>query len=56
MIWDQMHQYGPKYWPILIDLDRKATALRPDIMKNWERLALHLIATGDYGEAIAVLP
>jgi uncharacterized protein (TIGR02466 family) len=55
MIWDLMHQYGPKYWPILIDLDRKATALRPDIMKNWERLALHLIGSGDYEEAIAVL-
>ena len=55
MIWDLMPWYGPKYRPILIDLDRKATALRPDIVKNWERLALRLLGTGEYEEAIAVL-
>ena len=55
MIWDLMPWYGPKYRPIFIDLARKATALRPDIEKNWERLALRLIGTGEYEEAIAVL-
>jgi predicted Zn-dependent protease len=39
-----------------MDLARKATALRPDIVKNWERLASsHLFGTGEYEEAIAVL-
>jgi uncharacterized protein (TIGR02466 family) len=40
---------------MLIDLDRKAITLRPDMMKNWERLARRLIGASEYEEAIAVL-
>jgi Flp pilus assembly protein TadD len=39
----------------LIDLARKAIALRPDVAKNWELLAHHLIKAGKDEEACAVL-
>src|SRR5262245_49451431 len=55
MLWDLMPREAPKNRLIYIDLARKATALRPDIVKNWETLALHLLGTGDYEEAAAVL-
>jgi thioredoxin-like negative regulator of GroEL len=55
MLWDLMPREVPEKRPIFIDLARKATALRPDIVKNWERLAFVLLETGEYEEAIAVL-
>src|SRR5262245_54960970 len=55
MLWDLMRRDVDKNRPIFIDLARKATVLRPDILKNWETLALHLLGTGEYEEAIAVL-
>jgi uncharacterized protein (TIGR02466 family) len=55
MLWDLMPREAPKNRLIFIDLARKATALRPDIVKNWEGLALHLLGTGEYEEAAAVL-
>jgi hypothetical protein len=44
-----------KHLPIMIDLSRKATILRPDVASNWEFLAGHFLLEGKYEEAIAVL-
>src|SRR5262245_58950590 len=55
MLWDLMPQDAYANRPIFIDLARKSTSLRPDIVKNWERLAFLLLETGEYEEAIAVL-
>jgi Putative 2OG-Fe(II) oxygenase/Tetratricopeptide repeat len=55
MIWDPTPQDAHKYQPIFMDLARKAAALRPDIMGNWERLAWHLLGAGEYEEAIRAL-
>src|SRR5262249_41850298 len=41
--------------PAIIDLARKATALRPDIGKNWCMLASLLIQAGEDEQAITVL-
>lgn len=41
--------------PIVLDLARKATALRPKVAKNWEALARLLLRTGKADEAIVVL-
>ena len=54
MLWD-LPQDVPKNRAIFVDLARKANALRPDFVKSWERLATHLLGTGEYDEAIAVL-
>jgi hypothetical protein len=54
MLWE-MPRDLPAYQQIVADLARKATALRPDVVKNWETLAAHLLGTADYKEAIAVL-
>ena len=54
MIWD-LPRAASKYQQALVDLDRKATALRPDIVNNWERLALRLIESGEDEQAILVL-
>jgi tetratricopeptide (TPR) repeat protein len=53
MLWDA--STSKNNLPVFIDLARKATALRPDVGKNWERLAWHLLRTGKDDEAIAVL-
>ena len=55
MLWDLMPRDVPNNQSIFIDLARKATALRPEIVKNWERLAWHLLRTGKHEEAAAVL-
>ncbi len=55
MLWDLMPRDVPNNQSIFIDLARKATALRPEVVKNWERLAWHLLRTGKHEEAAAVL-
>jgi uncharacterized protein (TIGR02466 family) len=55
MLWDLRLWDVPKKRRIFIDLARKATALRPDIVKNWERLARRLVGNREYEGAIAVL-
>jgi uncharacterized protein (TIGR02466 family) len=55
MLWDATPREVFKNRPIFIDLARKATARRPDIPNNWERLAFLLLETGEHEEAIAVL-
>src|SRR5262252_3180861 len=41
--------------PVLLDLARKAAALRPDVPQNWETLARLLLRSGRNEEAGAVL-
>jgi len=55
MLWDPITRDVPKNAQIVMDLARKAIALRPGIAKNWERLASHLLGIGEYEGAIAVL-
>ncbi len=55
MLWDLMPRDVANNQSIFIDLARKATALRPEVVKNWERLAWHLLRTGKHEEAAAVL-
>jgi uncharacterized protein (TIGR02466 family) len=55
MIWDLTSLDQHKYQPIFMDLARKAAALRPDIVKNWEGLAWRLLGAGEYEEAIEAL-
>jgi uncharacterized protein (TIGR02466 family) len=55
MLWDLMPRDVSDYQSIVVDLARKATALRPDVMKTWERLAWHLLKTGKHEEAAAAL-
>jgi Flp pilus assembly protein TadD len=54
MLWHEDLQSG-KHLPAIIDLARKATALRPDIVKNWYMLASFLMQAGEDEEAITVL-
>jgi tetratricopeptide (TPR) repeat protein len=54
MLWE-ISQDLAAYQLIVIDLARKATLFRPNIVKNWETLALHLLGANDFDEAIAVL-
>jgi hypothetical protein len=53
MLWDATTDVGKL--PVIIDLARKATALRPCVPNNWEALARLLLRTGKDEEAIAVL-
>ena len=46
MLWHEDLHCG-KHMPTIIDLARKATALRPDIAKNWCMLASFLIQAGE---------
>jgi uncharacterized protein (TIGR02466 family) len=55
MLWDATPRDVVKKRPIMIGLARKAIALRPNILKNWERLAFLLLETGEHEEAIAAL-
>jgi uncharacterized protein (TIGR02466 family) len=55
MLWHLMDSDVARKQSVFIDLARKATALRPDVSKNWERLARRLLGRGEYEEAIAVL-
>jgi uncharacterized protein (TIGR02466 family) len=55
MFWDLTRRELSQKRPIFIDLARKATCLRPGIVKNWEKLALLLLEIGEHEEAIAVL-
>ena len=56
MLWDPVAlDVLPKNRAIFVELARKATSLRPDIAKNWERLAQRLLGAGDYEQAITVL-
>jgi Putative 2OG-Fe(II) oxygenase/Tetratricopeptide repeat len=54
MLWHEDLHSG-KHLSTVIDLARKATALRPDIVKNWLMLASFLIQAGEDEQAIAVL-
>src|SRR5689334_8621427 len=54
MLWYEDLHSG-RHLPTIIDLARKATALRPDVAKNWCMLASFLIQAGDEEQAIAVL-
>jgi Flp pilus assembly protein TadD len=54
MLWHEDLHSG-KNLPTVIDLARKAVALRPDIVKNWCMLASFLIQAGEDEEAITVL-
>ena len=54
MLWHEDLHCG-KHMPAIIDLARKATALRPDIVKNWCMLASFLIQAGEDEQAITVL-
>lgn len=54
MLWHEDLHSG-KHLPTIIDLARRATALRPDIVKNWCMLASFLIQAGEDEQAIAVL-
>jgi tetratricopeptide (TPR) repeat protein len=53
MLWEV--PAGKNKLPVFIDLVRKAAALRPYIVKNWELLARLLLRAGEEEEAIAVL-
>src|SRR5262245_32522125 len=52
MLWDERSINIPL---ALTDLARRATVLRPCVVKNWEVLARNLLQTGEVKEAIAVL-
>jgi tetratricopeptide (TPR) repeat protein len=54
MLWHDDLQSG-KHLPAMIDLARKATALRPDIANNWYMLVSFLLQAGEDEEATAVL-
>ena len=54
MLWHEDVHSG-KHLPAIIDLARKATAFRPDIVKNWYMLASLLIQAGEDEQAITVL-
>jgi hypothetical protein len=54
MLWHEDLHSG-KHLPAIIDLARKATAFRPDIVKNWYMLASLLIQAGEDEQAITVL-
>jgi Putative 2OG-Fe(II) oxygenase/Tetratricopeptide repeat len=54
MFWHEDLHCG-KHLPAIIDLARKATAVRPDIVKNWYMLASLLIQAGEDEQAITVL-
>jgi Flp pilus assembly protein TadD len=54
MLWHEDLHCG-KHMPTIIDLARKATARRPDIVKNWCMLASFLIQAGEDAQAITVL-
>jgi len=53
MLWDMPTDTNKL--PIVLDLARKATALRPNVAKNWETLARLLLRTGKVEETIVVL-
>jgi Flp pilus assembly protein TadD len=53
MLWDVTTDTSKL--PVFVDLAREATALRPDVPKNWETLVQLLQRTGKDEEAIAVL-
>jgi tetratricopeptide (TPR) repeat protein len=53
MLWDMPTDTNKL--PIVLDLARKAIALRPDVAENWETLARLLLSTGKVEETIAVL-
>src|SRR5262245_20705498 len=56
MLWEpRAWDVVPKNRAIFVELARKATTLRPNIAKNWERLAQRLLGAGEYEEAIAIL-
>ena len=40
---------------VIIDLARKATALRPDVVKNWYMFASYLLQAGEVEKAITAL-
>src|SRR5436305_13635999 len=54
MLWHEDLHCG-KHLPAIIDLARKATAFRTDIIKNWYMLASLLIQAGEDEQAITVL-
>jgi Putative 2OG-Fe(II) oxygenase/Tetratricopeptide repeat len=54
MLWHEDLHSG-KHLPAIIDLARKATAFRPDIVKNWYMLTSLLIQAGEDEQAITVL-
>jgi tetratricopeptide (TPR) repeat protein len=55
MLWDPITLDVLPKNRAFVDLARKASTLRPDIVKNWERLAQRLLGAGEYEEAITVL-
>jgi Flp pilus assembly protein TadD len=54
MLWHEDLQ-SSKHLLAVLDLARKATALRPDVVNNWYMLASFLIQTGESEKAINVL-
>ena len=54
MLWEMPRDLAA-FQPVAIDLARKATTLRPEIVETWERLAWRLLGTEEFEEAIVVL-
>jgi Flp pilus assembly protein TadD len=54
MLWHEDSQ-SSKHLLAILDLARKATALRPDVVNNWCMLASFLIQVGENEKAITVL-
>jgi tetratricopeptide (TPR) repeat protein len=43
------------YFPVILDLARRATALRPYVVENWQTLAQQLLQADEVEDAIAIL-